>query len=55
MLALVLLLRLGEVLSEPQLLALAISYRLVVSLADAIGALAAEADQRGLGLAQLRN
>lgn len=51
----VLLLRLGVVLSEPQLLALAISYRLVVSLADAIAALCAEADAKGLGLAQLRN
>ncbi|MBM5801719.1 MAG: UPF0104 family protein [Cyanobacteria bacterium K_DeepCast_35m_m2_023] len=51
----VLLLRLGVVLSEPPLLALAISYRLVVSLADAIAALCAEADARGLGLAQLRN
>lgn len=51
----VLLLRLGVALSEPQLLALAIAYRLVVSLADGIAALCAEADAGGRGLAQLRN
>jgi hypothetical protein len=51
----VLLLRLGVVLPEPPLLALAISYRLVVSLADAIAAATAAADQRRGPLAQLRN
>ena len=51
----VLLLRLGVALPEPPLLALAISYRLVVSLADALAALTAAADGRGLGLARLRN
>lgn len=51
----VLVLRLGVALNEPPLLALALSYRLVVSLADALAALAAGADERGLGLAQLRN
>ena len=51
----VLVLRLGVALSEPPLLALAISYRLVVSLADAIAAATAAADQRRQGLARLRN
>jgi len=51
----VLLLRLGVVLPEAPLLALAISYRLVTSAADALAALTAAADQRGAGLARLRN
>jgi len=51
----VLLLRLGSALPEPPLLALAIAYRLVVSLADAVAALTAEADASGRGLARLRN
>jgi hypothetical protein len=51
----VLLLRLGVVLPEPPLLALAISYRLVASLADAIAAATATADQRGGLVALLRN
>ena len=51
----VLLLRLGVALPEPPLLALAISYRLVVSLADALAASTARADQRRGELAALRN
>jgi uncharacterized membrane protein YbhN (UPF0104 family) len=51
----VLLLRLGVALPEPPLLALVISYRLVVSLADAIAAATAAADQRRGPLAALRN
>ena len=51
----VLLLRLGVALPEPPLLALAISYRLVVSLADAIAAATAAADQRRNPVAALRN
>lgn len=51
----VLLLRLGVALPEPPLLALAISYRLVVSLADALAAATARADQRRGELAALRN
>lgn len=51
----VLLLRLGVALPEPPLLALAISYRLVVTLADAIAAATAAADQGGGPLAALRN
>ena len=51
----VLLLRLGEALPEPPLLALAISYRLVVSLADVVAVSTAAADQRRKGLAALRN
>ncbi|NDC35840.1 MAG: UPF0104 family protein [Synechococcaceae bacterium WB9_2_112] len=51
----VLLLRLGSALPEPPLLALAICYRLVVSLADALAALTAAADASGHGLARLRN
>ncbi|MEB3275872.1 MAG: UPF0104 family protein [Cyanobacteriota bacterium] len=51
----VLLLRLGVVLPEAPLLALAISYRLVTSAADALAALTAAADQRGAGLDRLRN
>jgi hypothetical protein len=50
----VLLLRLGVALPEPPLLALAICYRLVVSLADALAALTAAADTSGQGLARLR-
>jgi len=51
----VLLLRLGVALPEPPLLALAISYRLVVTLADAIAAATVAADQGGGPLAALRN
>jgi len=51
----VLLLRLGVALPEAPLLALAICYRLVVSLADGLAALCATADQRGRGLARIRN
>ena len=51
----VLVLRLGVALPEAPLRALAISYRLVVSGADLLGALLADADQRGRGLARLRN
>jgi glycosyltransferase 2 family protein len=51
----VLLLRLGVALPEAPLLALAISYRLVVSAADGLAALTAAADQRQRGLATLRN
>jgi hypothetical protein len=51
----VLLLRLGVALPEAPLLALALSYRLVVTLADGLAALCAAADQGGVGLARLRN
>ncbi|MFZ9228493.1 MAG: UPF0104 family protein [Prochlorococcaceae cyanobacterium] len=51
----VLLLRLGVALPEAPLLALAICYRLVVSAADGLAALCAAADQRGGGLARIRN
>jgi len=51
----VLLLRLGGTLPQASVLALALSYRLVVSLADAAAAITAGADQRGVGLARLRN
>ena len=51
----VLLLVLGQALAEPPLLALAISYRLVTGLADALAAATATADRQGLGVARLRN
>jgi len=51
----VLLLRLGVALPEPPLLALAISYRLVVSLADVLAFWTTAADQQRRGLASLRN
>ncbi|MEB3234886.1 MAG: UPF0104 family protein [Cyanobacteriota bacterium] len=51
----VLLLRLGVALPEAALLALAISYRLVVTAADGLAALLARADAEGQGLARLRN
>lgn len=51
----VLLLRLAGTLPQSSVLAVALSYRLVVTLADALAALTATADQRGDGLARFRN